>query len=374
MTRIRVNPGSLQQSAGEVESIASNIRKTGDEVWRSAGSAPGYDGQFGPRVRAIARAALARAQKHDARMNTLSGSLSGRAAAFQAADQAGVMGLRANPFAMVFGDPFYLRLLAGLTRLSIAQINRLLRLGQLGFPRMPWNSSPVYASTIGSESDRQSVLRFGFIGVVWGWISGTLLNKIFGKNEPNVSVSEGNISNSGVTDEGNIGEDNSENDNNLVSPVGIAEKVPVDDKQNSTYYRGDGKTKSNCVWYAAEAVKVCSGGKVLPAGWGNASEWIDNAKNDPAVSEVNKTPSAGSVIVWNYNHVGFVESVEIKNGKAIITWSEENYGGEQPYWGNKKVEIETGDLNVKRWRITTEYPVNDKGEITDPKIEGFIHF
>ena len=154
MTRIRVNPGSLQQSAGEVKSIASNIRKTGDEVWRSAGSAPSYDGQFGPKVRAIARAAVARAQKHDARMNTLSGSLSGRAAAFQAVDLAGVQGLQKKSHLLPNTSLTNLLWLATMLGITLAQVYRLIRLGSLKLPSI---SLPKWTFQTSREIQYQAV-------------------------------------------------------------------------------------------------------------------------------------------------------------------------------------------------------------------------
>ncbi len=93
MTKILVNPASLKSSAKQISTVSTLIQKAGESAWRSASGAPSYDGQFGPRVRAIAQAALARAKKQSASAKTLSSSLNKRASAFEAADAAAVKGI-----------------------------------------------------------------------------------------------------------------------------------------------------------------------------------------------------------------------------------------------------------------------------------------
>ena len=144
MAKILVNPASLKSSAKQISSVSTLIQKSGETAWRSASGAPSYDGQFGPKVRAIAQAALARAKKQSASAKTLSSSLNKRASAFEAADAAAVKGLLKKAGAFNIYDPLYLRILAKLLGLTIAQILILLRLGVLRIPigKFPWGKIP----------------------------------------------------------------------------------------------------------------------------------------------------------------------------------------------------------------------------------------
>ena len=53
MLRIRVNPEELKLAAREIEAVAGSYRALADRALRAGLNAPSYDGQFGPRVRAI---------------------------------------------------------------------------------------------------------------------------------------------------------------------------------------------------------------------------------------------------------------------------------------------------------------------------------
>jgi hypothetical protein len=59
MTNIRVDPASLRLKAKELEQHAEHMRHQADQLLRTAESAASYDGQFGPRVRALATQAHA---------------------------------------------------------------------------------------------------------------------------------------------------------------------------------------------------------------------------------------------------------------------------------------------------------------------------
>lgn len=145
MAKILVNPPSLLTIANTITTtIASSVQKAGDMAWRSASGAPSYDGQFGPKVRALGQAALSRAKKQSASTNLLSGSLSKRAKAFQAADSAAVKGVQAKTGLFNIYDPVYLRFLSIFLGLTIAQVLLLLRLGALGIPigLLPWGKLP----------------------------------------------------------------------------------------------------------------------------------------------------------------------------------------------------------------------------------------
>lgn len=131
MTLIRVNPTILSESAGKLNSVAENIRNAGRALWNGLDGAPFYDGQFSPRIRVMGLETQARAQVMALRMNSLSGSLSRRAAAFEVMDQAGALRFDnlGNVTLEVFGDPWYLRLLASWMRIPYPLLLRLISYG-----------------------------------------------------------------------------------------------------------------------------------------------------------------------------------------------------------------------------------------------------
>ena len=164
MTNILVNPPSLLTIANTIITIASAVQKAGDLAWRSASGAPSYDGQFGPKVRALGQAALARAKKQSVSTNLLSSSLSKRAKAFQVADSAAVMGVQANAGLFNVYDPVYLRILSIYFGLTIAQVLLLLRLGTLRIPigllpwgKLPWWIIPPWRPGSTDEKDKTKV-------------------------------------------------------------------------------------------------------------------------------------------------------------------------------------------------------------------------
>jgi surface antigen/uncharacterized protein YukE len=107
--------------------------------------------------------------------------------------------------------------------------------------------------------------------------------------------------------------------------------------------------QSDCTWYAAQAVLIASGGKVHLANLGAATHWVENAQKNGYV--VDNTPAAGSVIQFNFGHVGFIENVENKNGKILVTWSEEEASGGRP--GKDWSNVTQIDSQL-RWRVTAD--------------------
>ena len=87
MTRIRVNPANLRQAARQLSGIADRLRALGSEAHQAVFRAPSYDGQFGPRARAMGMEAEARLRTQADRFSALSEELEARAAAFEAVDQ-----------------------------------------------------------------------------------------------------------------------------------------------------------------------------------------------------------------------------------------------------------------------------------------------
>ena len=86
MPLIRVDPPMLRQSAQQLNELAAELRGLGDQVSQAADEAPSYDGQFGPKVRALAEEGRARLHAQAAHLGSLSDELLARAEAFEAAD------------------------------------------------------------------------------------------------------------------------------------------------------------------------------------------------------------------------------------------------------------------------------------------------
>jgi len=186
----------------------------------------------------------------------------------------------------------------------------------------------------------------------------------------------------------------------------IAESVNIDrsDLQNPRYYRlgndKDGNPKSDCTWYAAEAVKYASGGKIdlnnnlkevngkpnpyesSVWNWGPALTWATSAgkivdKTSGPVTGVDGNPQAGDVIHFDNGHVAFVENVEkVYDGNSSlkeykITISEESADGNPPGHGTSDSEDLSKKIDpngkAKRWRRTLPY----KDGTTNIQ---FIHF
>ena len=90
---IRVDPARLRQAALEIGQDADRLRAIGDEVMRATQSAPGYDGEFGPKVHSIGMEGHARLRAEADRLTELSQHLLRKAEAFEAADAQAVAGL-----------------------------------------------------------------------------------------------------------------------------------------------------------------------------------------------------------------------------------------------------------------------------------------
>lgn len=140
-----------------------------------------------------------------------------------------------------------------------------------------------------------------------------------------------------------------------VSPTnlaGIATKVKagVANTTELGYPRnGYNGVQSDCTWYAAQAVLIASGGKVKLSNLGSAANWVTNAKKAGYV--VDNTPQAGSVVQFSFGHVGFIENVQVKNGRTLVTWSEEQAGGGRPTKDWPNVTQVPGQL---RWEVTAD--------------------
>jgi uncharacterized protein YukE len=93
---IRVEPEELRLAAGELQESARQLREVGRDLVSVARTAPSYDGQFGPAVRAAADSLRAEACQLASWLDELGGSLEAKAQAFQEADEVAVAGLTAT--------------------------------------------------------------------------------------------------------------------------------------------------------------------------------------------------------------------------------------------------------------------------------------
>ncbi len=82
MTRIRVDPSNLRQTARQLSDIADRLRALGSEAYQITLDAPSYEGQFGAKARAMGMEAEARLRAPADRLTALSEELEARAAAF----------------------------------------------------------------------------------------------------------------------------------------------------------------------------------------------------------------------------------------------------------------------------------------------------
>ena len=72
MTRIRVDPANLRQAAQQLSGIADRLRALGSEAYQITLDAPSYEGQFGPKARAMGMEAEARLRAQADRFTALS--------------------------------------------------------------------------------------------------------------------------------------------------------------------------------------------------------------------------------------------------------------------------------------------------------------
>lgn len=86
MSRIRLNPDHLSSQEANISSIAAQTIQYTDQAMKAANSAPSYDGQFGPKVRAIAATAFSQATQRQTSLDHFKNDLSGRKQRFVEAD------------------------------------------------------------------------------------------------------------------------------------------------------------------------------------------------------------------------------------------------------------------------------------------------
>ena len=148
MAIIRVDPPILFQSSGSIQKDAQGLETAGKGAHRSAEGAPSYDGQFGPRVKAIGSDALGRGGNLSGQLRGLAGNLTSRAQAFEAADNASAAGL-ISPFNVTDQGWQNARFLARMAAWikQYPMLAALLKLGLLSFPVL-WGTTALAKSSM----------------------------------------------------------------------------------------------------------------------------------------------------------------------------------------------------------------------------------
>ncbi|MFV2045011.1 MAG: WXG100 family type VII secretion target [Anaerolineales bacterium] len=94
MIRIRVDPSELRSAALEIAETSQGCRDLAERALRATGDASSYDGQFGPRVRAIGDEAYARLNARADRLSELSHELDRIAEDFEVADEESLISIQ----------------------------------------------------------------------------------------------------------------------------------------------------------------------------------------------------------------------------------------------------------------------------------------
>lgn len=84
---IRINPFQVKQQAGQIDKISAELQKINKDILQAAESAPSYDGQFGPKVRAIGQMLYASGTQRSTDLNVRSNDLAKRADKFDKTDK-----------------------------------------------------------------------------------------------------------------------------------------------------------------------------------------------------------------------------------------------------------------------------------------------
>ena len=325
MAKIRVNPDILKTNSSIIVTTSAGVQSMGYIIQSSSSTAPSYDGQFGPKVKAIGSEATAQANKMAISLRSQAGSLENKARAFDNAD------------AMVVGTGFG----GGLAPIQGLKNN---------FGILSW-------------------LQLLILKLLLNRITGDSISFVPGVNQ---NYPQGDILSTGLISS-NIGKPQLSDD---------FFKTVISDGPDTNYWRHgfDGKTDSDCTWYAAEAVKKASDGKVdiTKTTWRAGAYWAENAKNDNSglVQGVDQIPQAGDVMnikAGDSGHVAFVEKVVSINpdGSYTLIISEESANGKIPNWAIEKnvSDVSTDSRNL-RWRKTITINPEEK---SSTKVN-FIHF
>jgi uncharacterized protein YgiM (DUF1202 family) len=129
-TRIRVDLSVMRGSAGGINNVGNATNNAAGKLTGVAARAPSYDGQFGPRVQAIAGQSASLAGGIAGRLGGLSGKLNSKANAFEAVDTAALSSVKTLTVPTSMSkDAGFFAMLAGYLKIPAAQIEALLRAG-----------------------------------------------------------------------------------------------------------------------------------------------------------------------------------------------------------------------------------------------------
>ncbi|MEA4906908.1 MAG: SH3 domain-containing protein [Anaerolineaceae bacterium] len=419
MTTIRVDPPILQNCSQDVSASARTLTSIGVNLNSCANGAPSYDGQFGPKVRAIASEATSNAGLLSGVMSHLSGWLGTKVQQFLDADNDFSSSLTSAYSLLGWASGLIAFISSSITIAFATLISRW-------FPKdfNLWTTIPghwtvpssstaipdVYSATTTANLRLRSVAGLG--GTVLGTLPlGTSLEVIDeevskdGYTWVKVRTADGRV---GWVASRYMSRENAKDvapkqsktmdrvesisqRNILHIDQNFFTTVPTDGPDNNYWRLGcksAGYPKSDCTWYAAEAVKKVSNEKVDLSkinSLGYAYEWAENADNYATkhpggiIRSVNKDPEIGDVMCLRSGsgedvkgHVAFVEHVVDNNdGSYTLIISEESADGKIPNWAVEKNKNDiTPDSRNLRWRKSITISPNSSGNVS----VDFIHF
>lgn len=353
MAKIKIEPESLEATSHKISALKLRVAQLENELLKAGNTAPSYEGQFKPRVLGLSTQAKSQLGQRTTTLDTQAVRLEKVAKRFLEADRQFQSSNRFSDFL----DQVRNTIGAWLGDLGLGQLSQISLLGALfatDLPRMPWNPKPVYGSDETSIrncprviNDPKSKIGRWFKNLIRRIFGGPILLDYSNCNNSEKKLRHVQLEEEIIPEEIIFAK---------VPDVGIGVKKGEPNKTELGYPRnGYYGVQSNCTWFAAQAVLFFSGDKISINNWGEAGNWLDAAKIELAKGEsgfvegIDKTPKIGDIIVFNtFNHVAFVENVEVIDGEVYVTWVEENATGSEG-WGDGQQIIKDG-VPILRWR------------------------
>lgn len=448
MTQISLNTDDLKNGSYDLKTFSAELAKITSHVGSSSSGLDGkYDGQLASQVNRIAAQAQNTGTDKKNKLLELSEFLARKASAFEAVDNenlGSVLGVT-NQMSWLESSYPVAASSATINPLYLDKATSIWALGGFYLGNFKdWISKfPPFSWIGGKETSEIPVIPPPKTSLFLG--SNVKMYKELGSSNQvinlkpgeNVEIMEQKTDSNGIvwalvkTNNGNTGWISKEIifQSTLISEsktIGENVRSGINEKdQLFPRLAYDGKTYSNCTWYAAAAVSQESGGKIdlndssfdwrsypaltdkngneLGRGWGSGGEWssyADGLFDDYSEANVDLStmvitgksdffPTSGAVLNdVGLGHVAFVEQVWLSedNNKIFVIVSEENAGyfkdgvlmgvGSPIKSPSEKIAVE-GGLEVDRYRRTIVFDnVNKEGAI--PTIESgnikFIHF
>ena len=91
MSKIQVSYSNLKSNSEKIFDSAAELQKISRAVQNAANSAPSYNGQFGPKVKAIGNAACSQGMQRYYDLQSKAGDLKNRANKFNNADKKSII-------------------------------------------------------------------------------------------------------------------------------------------------------------------------------------------------------------------------------------------------------------------------------------------